>query len=255
MYRASFVALAACGRIGFGEPGDAGDTGDGSIATHDVAHDTTSSSSITVVGIGSGPHHAPGAVENVPLPTTVVAGDYMLLAFYADLFTANVTAPAGWQMRLQFNDATHLYQASFFFKVAGPTEPGSYNFAVTNSDQVGWALAVYRGVSAALPIDVDDANETSPAIGATDITYMAPSLDPTRAGDELVLLVVDDAGNGGTWTAPTNMTSRTPLTEYRTAIFDRALADAGATEEEDASLSVGGSTNPSGGYWFVALSR
>jgi len=247
MFRANVLALSACGRIGFGE-----------IASGDAAADIAVDAEpppIMLAGTTAQAAHAPAAVETVTLPAGIAAGDLLLLAFYADLVNANAAPPSGWQMRLQYNEPNHLYQATYFYRVAGASEPASYDFTISNSDSVAWALVAYRGVSAAAPVDVDEASEASPTFTPANVTYTGSSLVTTRSGDTLVLLVINDSGGGGAWTSPPDMTPRTPSSNFRTIIFDRALADPGATGDEAATVSVAGATAPSGAVWLVALSR
>jgi len=117
-----------------------------------------------------------------------------------------------------------------------------------------WALAAYRGV-AADAFDVDYAMEqTGSASGGTSVTFTIPSQQMTSTGDELVLVVLSDAGFGtATWSAPPAMS---PLvTNIKIGMFDGAADAAGPTGDLPVTVTPSNANGSRAGVWFVALRR
>jgi hypothetical protein len=233
------VTCAACGRIGFD-------------AARVSLGDDSAAPNIELVGTSQQPLVVPvTSTVIVTPPTNVVAGDVLLLAFYGNLTTAALTPPPEWQVRFDGLDTTSQFRATYLLRVAAGPESAGYSFTATGTNDIAWGMIAYRGVSAAKPVDDEQLAIAAASITPATITYIAPSLAAAHAGDQLVLLVINDAGYGGTWSAPGDMTDRND--SFRVAIFDRAVAADGATGSEAATMDLSNQVTPRGAVWLVAL--
>ena len=80
--------------------------------------------------------------HDVTLPTTVNAGD-LLLIFFVNFDTSSVTAPSNWTLLSDSVDANNFIRGSVYKKEAGGSEGGSVA-TVTLSSSVAAAALVYR---------------------------------------------------------------------------------------------------------------
>ena len=158
---------------------------------------TTFKSVATTVG-----YLASGATLEVPVPTEVVEGDF-LIAQIGYSATGAITPPAGWTV---IDVATHPTQSimqGLYWRAATAGEPSHYGFELSSnqSDTVAGAIAAYSGIDLTDPIEAfgSQSNGTSPDVVAPSIT--------TSTADTTVIsffAVRDD----GTITPPAGMTEQ-----------------------------------------------
>jgi hypothetical protein len=116
----------------------------------------------------------------------------------------------------------------------------------------------YRGVATKQPIDSGSSPATlTGTVTGAQIAFVAPSISPSGARDRLAVFFVYDSGDGSTWgnasVAPT-ATAMTKLADTGSiALFDGALAGAGATGTVTASASFSASDSIYGTALVVAL--
>lgn len=184
----------------------------------------------------------------------VVAGDFMLLVAQSTYSDAETTPPAGWTL-IQEIDPASVWSSEFaaYYKIAGSSEPSTYT--VTISGQGGGsnfgAAAIFAWTGAnATPLDASAQQNN-----ASSTTSQAPSVVATVP--ETTLITLHSGGNSGvTITAPADMTQRyngviySSTFEGKLAVFDQAIASAGATGVRSAALSPAAGT-----YAFSILIR
>ena len=162
---------------------------------------------ITLIGTGRGQNSAGQSTFTVTLPAGIHASDQILVAV-AQTNADTVYMPGYTPVKIavsgrQVSDATTaVYRRTATGNETKVTISGS-PAAIQAA-----AVAVYRGVDPADPID------TVTTTGGLDTTLTYPSLTPTVIGGRLV--AVQGAANNtppGTWTAPTGMTERIQNTD------------------------------------------
>ncbi|HVW34371.1 MAG TPA: metallophosphoesterase, partial [Acidimicrobiia bacterium] len=134
-------------------------------------------------------------------PAGTRAGDVMVASIVSNDDTPGFSAPAGWTLVRDDWIVDALRQA-VYVKVAGPSEPGSYTWTLSDYRRLAGGIATYRGVDTAHPVDVQAGSVHSGA--ATAVT--APTLTTTVAGTMLVDLSAVNAE--GTLAPPAGMTER-----------------------------------------------
>ena len=125
----------------------------------------------------AGGYFASGANFDIPMPSGVVAGDF-LIAQVAYNAHGTITPPAGWNLIDVTDHPTKPITQGLFWRAATGSEPASYGFNLTSgkSDTAAGAIAAYVGIDLTNPIDAigSQANGAS-----TDI--VAPSITTTTA--------------------------------------------------------------------------
>jgi hypothetical protein len=105
-------------------------------------------------------------------PAGTAQGDLMLAFLTAN--NQNATAPAGWTEIA--DDVVEIFRNQVFYKVAGASEPASYQFSVSNDTILVLTISSFRDVdTAASPIDITPVVET-------DLTANEPYTTPTVTG-------------------------------------------------------------------------
>lgn len=179
--------------------------------------------------------NAPGGGDTaltLGVPAGVSSGDLLVaLVTGVSLSAVSLSAPAGWVEVVQ--EAVGTTVAGLFYRVAGGSEPASYDFGFsdTASNRQG-GMAAYSGVDGSTPGDAaateNTGNDDAPVgLGLTTATDGA-----------FVLMAVRSAANV-TFTAPAGMDER--LSTARAELFDVAQGTAGASGNKTAGMSA--STN------------
>jgi hypothetical protein len=166
------------------------------------------------------------------------------LALYTDKRETQVTTADGWTLHWDDASAQSNFHSWSYYRVAGASEPRSYTFGLSQSVVAAGIIVAYGGVRTddpLLAIDVADRGELR------GNPFIAPSLTTRNPNEMVVALFINDAGNGGSWTAPTGMTKRAEVGSV--AVFDRLQRAAGPTGSQSATCSVDGD----GTVDFVAL--
>ncbi len=183
---------------------------------------------VEFVTAASAKNDVSSSTATIPKPASVAAGNVMVLGLNYTVSATNypipITMPEGWSMWGQFLQTGSLASA-MFIKVAGASEPASYDFGIGSS--VVWVsvMSVYSGVDAAAPIDV-----SAIAGHGASTTYTTPSVTTTAADAMLCFYV--GAANVKTHTPPAGVALRVedsfPGTTARSAMLaDQAQAAPG----------------------------
>lgn len=167
---------------------------------------------------------AEAASITISKPTGTVEGDLMIASFTGDGNAGNApTGPAGWTLGDEGNpgggDGSNAWTA-WWWKIAGPSEPASYDFSQTGSADSAGGIITLTGTHETTPID-------------THSEAMATSNTPTASGitttaDDSMLVIVGGQQNGGTamdWTPPGGVTQR-----YENATTGSGVGNFGGTE-------------------------
>jgi hypothetical protein len=143
---------------------------------------------------------SPRPVLTIALPAGTVANDVMIASISVQPSSAAVTAPAGWTLVRQINNATAPTGSLYVYsRVAGASEPGSYTWTITSLAYAAGGIQSFSGVDTASPIDVENGATTASAL-----THATPSITTTGANEMLVTSHM--ISSSGTWTPPAGMT-------------------------------------------------
>jgi len=136
----------------------------------------------------AGPH-------NINMPTTVAAGDLLLMFYSIDDNTASVTNPGGgWTQLATANSGSGGVTGQVWAKVAAGTEGGTtVNFQTSNNQSV--AARVYRILAANWYGDLTNGVAVASGSGATTQNPNPPSLDPANWDTEADLWIAYAAGS------------------------------------------------------------
>jgi hypothetical protein len=172
--------------------------------------------SSNAVNDGIGPNSSPNTVT-LTKPVGTVSGNFIIItsACYDTANSTTITWPSGF-----IENANSMYlslygtlKVRFATKIAGSSEPSSYNISSSGSTyqlHIG-AIAVYSGVNATTPIEAITATTYNTADGyATGHTVTGVGVSSGTANRVLVQIsgLIPDAGSSFTFGAPASYTSR-----------------------------------------------
>lgn len=154
-----------------------------------------------VPGFRAAGTYAAGSVASavIPAPAGTLEDD-VLVAHIAQNFTRNITPPSGWNLIRQYNFGTGG-RTTVYYKVAGPSEPGSYTFALDGSARIASAIMGFSCIDTSNPIDTEAYNVT-----ANGTSHSSPSLAASE-DNSMVLALFSDSRDTAVWTPPANMTN------------------------------------------------
>lgn len=169
-------------------------------------------------------------------PTGTVSGDVLVAIIGYYLPTAPITPPSGWT--LGGSNANGNNAGIWYYKVAGGSEPATYAWTFTGSDESHVVIAAYSGIDNVSPIDVQ-----SEVNGNGDGGITVPGITMSGAGT-LVFLAGSNAGYvvGVPCTPPSGMTERAEVkgASYGDAyLADQEIAAAGATGNKTMTATSG----------------
>jgi hypothetical protein len=165
---------------------------------------TINSGGTSAVNIGQLVAIKPNAATTLTLnkPSGTVSGDVMLAAITITGGTGvTFTPPSGWSSVQRHNSTTVIGQ-EVWYKVAGGSEPASYDWTWTGARAASGVISSYSGVDPTTPVDVNGGQAN-----ASSTTITAPSVTTTGTDDLLVGFF--GVANGGTVTAVSPLTDRT----------------------------------------------
>jgi PKD repeat protein len=176
--------------------------------------------------------------HTVTVPTSVRAGDALLLFFSTNSTTPTYTNPAGWTVLESRNGDGTVVRA--YRKVATATDAGS-TVKVTSSAYVKSDLSVvaYRNTRASDPI----AASASKADNVTGAAHTSPALTAVGSTGWLVTYWADKSTSTSAWTAPTGQSVRAKTFGTSSAHVSALLADsngpvpAGVTGQKTATAN------------------
>lgn len=192
------------------------------------------------VGTGTYAGSSWATSTSVAMPTGVAEGDIMFALLARLLQEDVVSAPAGWTA-LQDNPVGSGYRWWLYYKVAGESEAGPYQWSWTNSQKTMGLIVAYRdGFDTADPIDtsskLDYANYNA--------TLRAAGVTVAAADSPLLMIGGAAAGSEVTCSAPTSPGTFTEdldtgnTTPDFWGFYYSLVVAAGATGNVDATLSA-----------------
>ena len=144
---------------------------------------------VTFVSASSYADPSPGSTPTtlpVPAPAGIVSGDFLLALMYdAAGASSTCVAPAGWNVGASNVPGDTSGNAFIFWKIAGGSEPSTYDFVFTTAggDYACGAILQYKFVNAVTPFDGSPAFTDYPG-GALD--YILASLIAGASSEMLV---------------------------------------------------------------------
>lgn len=138
-------------------------------------------------------HSTDVTITQLTLSTpTVATGDLMLANISVNGGSAaTVTAPAGWTQILRTDNDTNVSILSYW-KIAGPSEPASYTWAVDHQTTMEGGITPYSGVDTANPIDASVGNAGFGTVATTT------AVTTSSANEVVVSLLAADIGKTAT---------------------------------------------------------
>ena len=139
----------------------------------------------------------------VTVPTSVKAGDALVLLFSANTTTPTYTDPAGWTVVQSKNGDGTVVRA--YRKVATATDPGS-SVKVTSSAFAKSDITVvaYRNTSKTNPV----AASASKVDNVTGAAHVSPAVTAAGSASWLVTYWADESSSTSAWTAPSGQSVR-----------------------------------------------
>jgi hypothetical protein len=160
--------------------------------------------------------------HSVKIPTTVKAGDTLLLFFTANQNPGTTTPPAGWT-QIQAVDPQGL-RGRVWMRTATAGDAGA-TVTVGNSviNKADLSVAAYRGTSATGPVDVQAVSVQT----TNTTTHPAPSVTPTQDGDWVVVYWADKSSTNTGDSVPASLTVRRAMSGSSGGHITATLADTG----------------------------
>ncbi|MDI6799150.1 MAG: hypothetical protein QMD53_00455 [Actinomycetota bacterium] len=166
----------------------------------------------------SGPN--PVLILTISRPGSTASGDLLLAGIAVnEAETSTITPPSGWTFIQRIDNASDVGLATYY-KVAGASEPISYDFGVDKAGsaiRASGGITAYSGVNTVSPIDVIGSNSGDSSIA------VAPSVTTTAAGDMVVALF--GVGDKPEFSTPAGMTERYDIFNLSTSGPNTALDD------------------------------
>lgn len=219
---------------------------DGTVQNFDVANELTTSSRISVVATGQA--NGAGLSDSVT-PSAPPAGDdqVIIATTQAANVGVSVASPSGgaWAVVGDMStgaSATDTRTVVWRQNASGLVAPYTVTYATPTAHSI--VLGVYRGVDPGTPIDV--AATGGMAIGNA---VTAPTLTPTRAGDQLLSIFGATHGGTGHWATPAGMTAQVHddtaagTSAASSALADQLLATAAPSGPRTATWTGAGATS------------
>ena len=120
-----------------------------------------------------------GATLTITKPAGVVANDVLIASVGVTPSSTTITPPAGWTLVRRIDNAGATSNSlAVYYKVAGGSEPASYDWGVSGVAFAVGGIQAFSGVDTADPIDIENGQATPSATG-----HAAPSVTtpwPTR---------------------------------------------------------------------------
>ena len=175
-------------------------------------------------------------VVTVARPAGTAPGDTLVACLTLNGSSiASGGVPSGWSA---MTVASTLSNPKVFgyYRVAGPSEPGSYSWLLSGSVTNGAGIARYTGVDATSPLD----GAPSSAGGLSGSPPTVPSVTTASAGSMLVgCLGINSGSTSVLITSPAGMTEAWDVGGKRHEFADQPMTTAGPTGARTWSLSSG----------------
>jgi hypothetical protein len=159
----------------------------------------------------------------VSKPSGVASGDFMLasVAVHGGSSAVVTTVPSGWTLIGSTTNDANLLLLSYW-KIAGGSEPGSYEWVISGSLTAEGGITRYTGVDTSNPIDAFAENS------GLSITATTSVITTTVASGTVVALFAVDEGKssvaGSYFSTPTGMTERYDVSNTAVAALGPSIA-------------------------------
>lgn len=172
------------------------------------------------------------AVNSIPAPAGIVAGNLLLAVFSSDDSVSPTSLScSGWTLLKSYLFTTHNNDGNMgvFWKIATASEPAAYSFDQTKCYAMNMGIIQLSGVNASNPFG-GVAPTAAKAIATTTPVFPAITLAQSMA----VLEVVAQAGNY----SGSVSTSYTPPTGYTLAVASTSQSNGAATWDSEATFAA-----------------
>ena len=187
-------------------------------------------------GVTSGTISSATATWTLTKPTGAAQNDVLLAVLTTGSISLVSTPPTGWAQVWSQDQGTEQTQ-HVYRKVAGASEPASYDFGLNGSEIGPWAIVAVTGADTTTPINTSASGTT----GAST-SHTTPSITPTVDACLLVATYSNNAASTTvTYTAPAGMTEQFDLAEGTSFI-----ALSGHTEVQATAAAVTKTATSSG---------
>ena len=162
-----------------------------------------------------------GKTVTISAPSGIAQFDQLIAFLVSGDDAATYAAPSGWSsLGVYMNPGSggSNVPTQAFQKIAGASEPGSYNFVSTNSQPLAGVIVDYSGVQV-------DVQNTKTSGSGTSSSQVGASLN-TSQGSELVVAFWGQAlGAGAGITLPGGLTARASVVGYGAKNVSLAVGD------------------------------
>ena len=182
----------------------------------------------------------------VNAPTGIVAGDLLVSCLALNGSSVSATGvPAGWSPIASVASIANprIYG---YYRIAGASEPTSYQWTLTASVANSAGIARYSGVNTSQPLD----GAAGTATGTSSTTAALPSVTTSVANARLIGCIAVNSGNASLLiTSPAGMSQAWDIAGKRQELADQAIAAAGPSGTRTWSFS----SSREWAGWLVAL--
>lgn len=179
-----------------------------------------------------------GTTITISLDAAPTENDFVWLVVYTDHVDTIVDAP-GWTLEQDRRSTASDFHSWWYWRWARSGAPRSYTVTASAPTLMAGAIAVYRGVDQAAPIDAYASADTSKS------PYLSPPLSTKRARTRIVASFILDSAGPATWHDPPKGTARAKNAQLLLVDFEAS--------GEVAPLAAGSSVDDVGMSGVVAL--
>ena len=154
--------------------------------------------------------NAGGASLTLGKPSDSTPGDVLIaqVAFNGGS-AVSVSTPSGWNLISKRTNAGGPLTQAAYWKRAGSSEPTSYQWTFSSSQEAIGGITAYSGVaSSGDPVDVSTTNPSSDSSVGAGTTFTASSVTTTAANDIVIALYGTRSGSNVNVSTPSGMVER-----------------------------------------------
>ncbi|MGI5225878.1 PKD domain-containing protein [Actinoallomurus sp. CA-142502] len=190
----------------------------------DAASQQVQTNAANIDYVGTDVYNANTTNATVTIPSSVRAGDGLLLAFTDNDTTKTVTPPSGWQQVGSQTVGTAV--STVWQKVATASDAGqTVSVGLSDYAKANLRVLAYRGTNPTAPV----AAATNTADPASTTSHTSPNATVSAAGSWAVTLWSDKSSTTTAWTAPSGVTSRGTSLGSGSGRVTSLAADSGGT--------------------------
>lgn len=198
--------------------------------------ETITYSPVTQRGSYSSPSDSTGSSLTLNKPSGTIEGDVMVAHVVVNSASTTITTPTGWTL-LRRDNTSGSMASIIFYKVAGASEPSSYNWSFGTSRNSAGGIATYYNVDTSTPIDAHNGQYNQDTS-----TMTAPSITTTLSNGRL--LYIAGASASSSVSGPSGMTQQWRVgSSSMSYLAERAVTTAGPTGNVTATNTLTGESN------------